>query len=57
MARLLLRVAHRHLLDKGTNVVAFDGVGVVEVVAEIIFGEVERDEEARVVRGELWCAD
>jgi hypothetical protein len=30
---------------------------VVEVVAEVVLGEVERDEEARLIRGKPWCAD
>jgi hypothetical protein len=46
---LLTDVAHGHLFYEGSDVEASDVVGVVEVVPEIILGEVERDEEARVV--------
>lgn len=35
----------------------FDVVGVVEVVAEIVLGEVEGDAELGLVRGEVGCAD
>ena len=30
---------------------------MVEVVTEVVLREVERDEEARVVRGDAWCSD
>ena len=56
MARLLCCIANRHLLDVGSNVEAFDVVGVVKVVAEIVLREVERDEETRVVWREAGCA-
>jgi hypothetical protein len=49
MSWLLTGVAHGHLFYEGSDVEASDVVGVVEVVPEIILGEVERDEEARVV--------
>lgn len=49
MARLYRCVADGHLFDVGPNVEAFDVVGVIEVVAEIVLGEVERNEEARVI--------
>jgi hypothetical protein len=49
MPWLFACVAHGHLFYEGSDVEASDIVGVVEVVPEIILGEVERDEEARVV--------
>jgi hypothetical protein len=49
MSWLFACVAHGHLFYEGSDVEASDIVGVVEVVPEIILGEVERDEEARVV--------
>jgi hypothetical protein len=53
MPWLFACVAHRHLFYIGANVEASDIVGVVEVVSEVILGEVERDEEARVVWREV----
>jgi hypothetical protein len=47
-------VPYGHLFDIGPDVEASDVVGVVEVVSQIVLGEVERDEEARVVWRELW---
>lgn len=49
MSRLFACVSHGHLFYVGPDVEALDVVGVVEVVPEIVLGEVERDEEARVV--------
>jgi hypothetical protein len=46
---LLPCVSHVHLFYNRADVKASNIVGVVEVVAEVIFGEVERDEEACVV--------
>ena len=57
MPWLLARVAHGHLFYVGPDVEASHVVGVVEVVAEIVFGEVEWDEEACVVGGEFMCAN
>jgi hypothetical protein len=49
MSWLLACVAHGHLFYEGSDVEASDVVGVVEVVPEIILGEIEWDEKARVV--------
>jgi len=49
MSHLLARVAYGHLLDVRPYAVAFDVVGMEQVVAEVILREVERDEEACVV--------
>jgi hypothetical protein len=57
MSRLLACVAHGHLFYVGSNVVAFDVVGVVQVVAEVVLRKVERDEEACVVWRESRCPD
>jgi hypothetical protein len=46
-------VTYGHLFYVGSDVEAFDAIGVVEVVAEIVLGEIERDKEARVVWGEI----
>ena len=57
MPWLFARISYRHLFDEGADVEAFDVVGVVEVVAKIVFGEVEWDEEARMVWGYVGCSD
>ena len=51
MPGLLLCIADGHLLDIGSDVQALHVVGVEEVVAEVVLGEVERDEEACLVWG------
>jgi hypothetical protein len=51
MPWLFARISYGHLFDEGADVEAFDVVGVVEVVAKIVFREVEWDEEARMVWG------
>ena len=57
MARLLPGVTHRQLLYERANRMYLDIVCVVEVVAEIVFGEVERDEELGLVGREIGRAD
>lgn len=52
MARLRCVVSDGHLFDVRADIEAFDVVCVVEVVAEIVFREIERYFEARVVWGQ-----
>jgi hypothetical protein len=49
MPHLFTCVADWHLFHVRSDVEAFDIVRVVEVVAEIVLGKIERDEEARMV--------
>jgi hypothetical protein len=56
MPLLFPGIAYRHLFDVGSDVEAFDVVGVVEVVAQIVLGEVERDEEARMIGRDVLTA-
>jgi hypothetical protein len=50
MSWLLLCVAHGHLLYETSDIEAFDLVCVEKVIAEIVLGEIEWDEEAGMVR-------
>jgi len=47
--------SNRRLVDKRADIVYFDLVCMIEVVAEVVLGEVEWDEKARVVRREVRC--
>jgi hypothetical protein len=49
MPHLFPCVTHGHLFHIRSDIEAFDIVGVVEVVAKVVLGKVERYEEARMI--------
>lgn len=57
MSWLFTRVAYGHLFYIGANVEALYIVGVVEVVAKVILGEIKRNEKARVIGRKTRCSD